>query len=70
MKSADVKQLNDVTISRNEYIEGLEKQLQEEREIADALAVELSSCSNSITWMFNKEISEALRRWREAREKS
>ena len=70
MKSADVKQMGEVTISRNGYIEELEKQLQEEREIADALAVELSSCSNSITWMFNEEISEALRRWREAREKS
>ena len=70
MKSADVKQMGEVTISRNGYIEGLEKQLQEEREIADALAVELSSCYAPVSWMFNEEISEALRRWREAREKS
>lgn len=57
----------DTTISRNDYIEELEKQLKEEREIADALAVELSSCHASISWMFNEDISKALKRWREAR---
>ena len=51
----------------NEYVERLEKKLREERELADMLAVELSSCTNSITWMFNQNISEALGRWRKAR---
>ena len=59
--------MGEVTISRNGYIEELEKQLKEERQIADALAVELSSCHSSISWMFNEDISEALRKWREAR---
>lgn len=69
MNNKDIKQIGDVTISENGYIEELEKQLQEEREIADDLAVELSSCHSSITWMFNENITEALGRWRKARKK-
>jgi hypothetical protein len=67
MNNKDIKQLGDVTISRNEYIEQLEETLRQEREIADALAVELSSCHSSISWMFNEDISKALKRWRESR---
>ena len=51
----------------DEYVLSLEEALRREREIADALAVELSSCHSSISWMFNEDISEALRKWREAR---
>ncbi len=52
---------------KDKYICKLEEMLREEREIGDMLAVELSSCSNSITWMFNTNISEALERWKDAR---
>jgi hypothetical protein len=41
----------------------------EKGEIGDMLAVELFSCSNSITWMFDQNISEALKRWKDARKK-
>lgn len=51
----------------DEYVLSLEEALRQEREIADALAVELSSCHSSISWMFNEDISKALKRWREAR---
>ena len=67
MNNKDIKQLGDVTISRNGYIEQLEETLRQEREIADALAVELSSCHSSTSWMFNEDISKALKRWREVR---
>jgi hypothetical protein len=55
--------------NKEQYIAQLEESLRQEREIADALAVELSSCHSSISWMFNEEISNALKRWREARKK-
>jgi hypothetical protein len=67
MNKKDIKQMGEVTISRNGYIEELEEALRQEREIADALAVELSSCHSSISWVFNEDISKALKRWREAR---
>ena len=54
---------------KDKYICKLEEMLREEREIGDMLAVELFSCSNSITWMFNQNISEALKRWKDARKK-
>ena len=63
----DVKQMGCVTISRNEYIQELEEQLRQERELADKLAVELSACNN--TWIFNENenVVEVLNEWREAR---
>lgn len=56
-----------VTIARNGYIQELEEQLRQERELADKLAVELSACSNA--WLFdvNELAVEALKMWREAR---
>jgi hypothetical protein len=45
----DIKQMGCVTISRNGYIEELEEQIRQERELADKLAVELSACNN--TWI-------------------
>lgn len=58
-----------VTISRNGYVQELEEQLRQERELADKLAVELSACNN--TWIFNENdnVVEALKMWREARGK-
>ena len=63
----DVKQMGCVTISRNGYIQELEEQLRQERELADKLAVELSACNN--TWIFNENdnVVEALKMWRELR---
>jgi hypothetical protein len=63
----DVKQMGCVTISRNGYIQELEEQLRQERELADKLAVELSACNN--TWIFNENenVVAALNQWREAR---
>ncbi len=65
----DVKQMGCVTISRNGYVQELEEQLRQERELADKLAVELSACNN--TWIFNenKNVVEALKMWRELRGK-
>ena len=59
-----------VTIARNGYVQELEEQLRQERELADKLAVELSACSNA--WLFdvNELAAEALKKWREARGKS
>ena len=65
----DVMQRGCVTIARNGYIQELEEQLRQERELADKLAVELSACNN--TWIFNENqnVVEALNQWREARGK-
>ena len=65
----DVMQMGCVTIARNGYIQELEEQLRQERELADKLAVELSACNN--TWIFNENqnVVEALNQWREARGK-
>jgi hypothetical protein len=67
MTDKDVKQMGCVTISRNGYIQELEEQLRQERELADKLAVELSACNN--TWIFNENenVVTALNQWREAR---
>ena len=56
-----------VTISRNGYVQELEEQLRQERELADKLAVELTLCYN--TWRYNEEgdIVKVLNEWREAR---
>jgi len=66
----DVKQMGCVTISRNGYVQELEEQLHQERELADKLAVELSACNN--TWIFNENdnVVAALKKWRELRGKS
>ena len=63
----DVKEMGCVTISRNGYIQELEEQLRQERELADKLAVELSACNN--TWIFNENenVVEALKMWRKLR---
>jgi hypothetical protein len=63
----DIKQMGCVTIARNGYIQELEEQLRQERELADKLAVELSACNN--TWIFNENenVVAALKQWREAR---
>ena len=65
----DVMQRGCVTIARNGYIQELEEQLRQERELADKLAVELSACNN--TWIFNENqnVVEALNQWMEARGK-
>ena len=65
----DVMQRGCVTIARNGYIQELEEQLRQERELADKLAVELSACNN--TWIFNENenVVEALNQWRELRGK-
>jgi hypothetical protein len=67
MTDKDVKQMGCVTISRNGYIQELEEQLRQERELADKLAVELSACNN--TWIFNENenVVTALKMWRELR---
>lgn len=62
-----IKEQVKMLVEETAYGEKLEKQLKEEREIADALAVELSSCYAPVSWMFNEDISKALKRWREAR---
>jgi hypothetical protein len=69
MTDKDVKQMGCVTIARNGYVQELEEQLRQERELADKLAVELSACNN--TWIFNENqnVVEALNQWREARGK-
>lgn len=69
MNLKDVVQRGCVTIARNGYIQELEEQLRQERELADKLAVELSACNN--TWIFNENdnVVEALNQWREARGK-
>jgi hypothetical protein len=63
----DVKQMGCVTISRNGYVQELEEQIRQERELADKLAVELSACNN--TWIFNENenVVAALKMWRELR---
>ena len=66
MNHKDVKEMGCVTISRNGYVQELEEQLRQERELADKLAVELSACNN--TWIFNDdEVEKLLNQWREAR---
>lgn len=69
IKFTDVKQMGFVTISRNGYVQELEEQLLQERELADKLAVELSACNN--TWIFNENdnVVEVLKQWREMRNK-
>lgn len=69
MNHKDVKQIGCVTIARNGYIQELEEQLRQEREVADKLAVELSACNN--TWIFNENdnVVEALKMWRKLRGK-
>ena len=56
-----------VTIARNGYVQELEEQLRQERELADKLAVELSACNN--TWSYDEEgdVVKVLNKWREAR---
>ena len=67
MMNKDVKQMGCVTIARNGYVQELEEQLRQEREVSDKLAVELSACNN--TWVFNENdnVVEALKMWRELR---
>jgi len=68
MNHKDVKEMGCVTIARNGYVQELEEQLRQERELADKLAVELTVCYN--TWRNDEGsdiVKKVLNQWREAR---
>lgn len=69
IKFTDVKQMGCVTISRNGYVQELEEQLLQERELADKLAVELSAYNNIQIFNENANVSNVLQQWKAMRNK-